>query len=229
MLKPTSEVPSVPSLDRRLRRRQETIGEILDISVSIMTEEGVNGLSLTAIASRLGVKPPSIYKYFSSRMAIYDELFLRGQREHLDVFRSAMMSHPVGLEALNAGLEASGRWALANRAVAELLFWRPVPKFVPSPEAMAFSHEMVELQRRAIDDAIARRQLGPSARADDAIDMVSTFIIGALSQAIANEPDVAWGHGRFTKQFHKIMSLLVYAFPPLASSEDAPRFDTLDE
>lgn len=229
MFEPTSEVLPTPSMDRRLRRRQDTIDEILNISVSIMTEDGVNGLSLTAIAGRLGVKPPSIYKYFSSRMAIYDELFLRGQREHLDVIRDAMTSHEAGLEALNASLEASGRWALANRAIAELLFWRPVPKFEPSPEAMSFSHEMVAIQRHAIADAIIAGQLGPSARADDAIDMVSTFIIGVLSQAIANEPELPWGEGRFTKQFPKIMSLLVNAFPPPAQTEDTRCVDASDE
>jgi AcrR family transcriptional regulator len=179
-----------------------------------MTEEGVNALNLTAIAGRLGVKPPSIYKYFPSRMAIYDELFLRGQREHLDVMRAAMAENNAGLDALNASLEASGKWALAHRAIAELLFWRPVPKFMPSDEAMSFSHEMVAIQRSAITDAVASGQLGPTAEADKAIDMVSTFIIGVLSQAFANEPELPWGEGRFTSQFSTIMSLLVAAFPP---------------
>ena len=44
-----------------------------------MTEEGVNGLSLAEVARRLGVQPPSLYKYFPSLMAVYNELFLRGQ------------------------------------------------------------------------------------------------------------------------------------------------------
>ena len=75
----SSEPAAAPPADRRARRRQETIDEILDIAVAIMSEEGVNGLSLSEVARRLGVQPPSIYKYFPSLMAIYDELFLRGQ------------------------------------------------------------------------------------------------------------------------------------------------------
>ena len=67
--------------DRRARRRQETIEEILDIAREVMTEEGVNGLSLAEVARRLGVQPPSLYKYFPSLMAIYDALFRRGQIE----------------------------------------------------------------------------------------------------------------------------------------------------
>ncbi len=210
----TSETVDARPEDRRARRRQETIDEILEIAVAIMTEEGVNGLSLSEVARRLGVKPPSIYKYFPSLMAIYDELFLRGQREHLEVMRAAMTTAEPGLEALIVSLEASGKWALANRAVAELLFWRPVPKFLPSPGAMSFSHEMVDIQRKAMVEAVAAEQLGPGADSDEAIYLVSTFIVGVLIQAFANEPDLPWGQGRFTPQFPKIMRLLVAAFPP---------------
>jgi len=215
MTRTTSSEPTAPpSADRRARRRQETIDEILDIAVAIMSEEGVNGLSLSEVARRLGVQPPSIYKYFPSLLAIYDELFLRGQRVHLDVLRDAMASADPGLDALIAGLEASGRWLLANRAVADLLFWRPVPKFEPSPEAMAISQEMVDLQRAALGDAVAARQLGPGADSDEAVFLISTLIIGVLSQAFANEPDLEWGTGRFTPLFPKLMRLLAAVYPP---------------
>ena len=154
MTKSASSDPAPsPTGHRRARRRQETLDEILDIAVAIMSEEGVNGLSLS-VARRLGVQPPSIYKYFPSLMAIYDELFLRGQSVHLEVMRTAMATAEPGLDALIAGLEASGRWLLANRAVAELMFWRPVPRFEPSPEAMAISQEMIDIQRTALADAV---------------------------------------------------------------------------
>jgi len=215
MARTTSSAPSAPlPTDRRARRRQETIDEILDIAVAIMSEEGVNGLSLSEVARRLGVQPPSIYKYFPSLMAIYDELFLRGQTMHLDVMRDAMVATDPGLDALIAGLEASGRWLLANRAVAELLFWRPVPKFEPSPTAMAISQEMVDIQRAALVNAVTAGQLGPGADSDEAVFLMSTLIIGVLSQAFANEPDLEWGTGRFTPLFPKLMRLLVAVYPP---------------
>ncbi len=210
----SSEAAATPPADRRARRRQETIDEILDIAVAIMSEEGVNGLSLSEVARRLGVQPPSIYKYFPSLMAIYDELFLRGQTVHLDVMRDAMATADPGLDALIAGLEASGRWLLANRAVAELLFWRPVPKFEPSPGAMAISQEMIDIQRATLVDAVTAGQLGTGADSDEAVFLISTLIIGVLSQAFANEPDLEWGTGRFTPLFPKLMRLLVAVYPP---------------
>jgi AcrR family transcriptional regulator len=205
--------PTTARPDRRARRRQETIREILDIARDVMTEQGVNGLSLAEVARRLGVQPPSLYKYFPSLMAIYDALFLEGQRENLDAMRAGMRDVEPGLTALIAGLEASGRWGLANRAVAELLFWRPVPSFHPSPEAFAVSTEMVELQRGALADAVAKGELGPSANDENAIYLVSTLIAGVLGQAIANEPDLPWGEGRFSPVFPRLMRLLPAAFP----------------
>ncbi|MGA2520341.1 MAG: TetR/AcrR family transcriptional regulator [Acidimicrobiales bacterium] len=207
---PESGTPERP--DRRARRRQETIAEILDIATEIIAEEGVNGLSLAEVARRLGVQPPSLYKYFPSLLAVYDELFRRGQLEHLDVMRHAMAQQAPGLDALVAGLEASGRWLLSHRAVGQLLFWRPVPSFEPSPEALAPSLEMIELQRRALADAVAAGQLGPGANEEDAVYVVSVLIAGVLSQAMANEPDLPWGEGRFTPIFPKLMRLLVAAF-----------------
>src|SRR5579862_1153342 len=87
---------SSPPSDRRARRRLETIEEILDIATEVMTEEGVNGLSLAEVARRLGVQPPSLYKYFPSLMAVYDALFLRGQVENLDEMRRAMAGSRPG-------------------------------------------------------------------------------------------------------------------------------------
>lgn len=178
-----------------------------------MTEEGVNGLSLSEVARRLGVKPPSLYKYFDSLHAIYDELFRRGQLEHLEVMRAAMAGAQPGLAALRAGLDASGRWCLENQAVAQLLFWRPVPSFQTSPEAFEPSRAMVDLQRRALADAVAAGELGPDAL-DEGVYLVSTMVTGVLSQALANEPDLPWGKGRFTPLFPKLIDVLPALYPP---------------
>ena len=213
----TVEPSGVVRSDRRARRRQQTIEEILDIAIQVMTEQGVNGLSLAEVARRLGVQPPSLYKYFPSLMAVYDALFLRGQHEHLEVMRQAMSDAEPGLEALTAGLEASGRWLLANRAVAQLLFWRPVPSFEPSADALAPSVEMIAIQRAALADAVAAGELGPRADSEEAVYLISTLIVGVSSQAMANEPDVEWGQGRFSPLFPKLMRLLVAVYPPEAS------------
>jgi AcrR family transcriptional regulator len=208
-------VPARP--DRRARRRQETIEEILDIALEVMAEDGVNGLTFSEVARRLGVQPPSLYKYFDSLMALYDQLFRRGMVTHLEVMRMAMEQAEPGLDALAAGLDASGRWLLANGPIAQLLFWRPVPRFEPSAESMAPSVEMVAIQRRALADAVAAGQLGPQADSEEALYVVSVFIAGVFGQALANEPERPWGTGRFTPLLPKLMDVLPALYPPTGS------------
>jgi AcrR family transcriptional regulator len=202
-----------PRPDRRARRRQETIEEILDIAIEVMTEDGVNGLTLAEVARRLGVQTPSLYKYFASIAAVYDALFKRAAEANVEVLRDAMARGEPGLDALTKGLEAVGRWTLQNQALAQLLFWRPVPNFEPSPEAFAPSEEFASLQQHAIADAVAAGELGPDAL-EDAGFMVAILIKGVLTQALANEPHLQWGKGRYTPVFPRLMKLLPAAYPP---------------
>src|SRR5271169_6354941 len=96
---PTLDQSPPARSDRRARRRQQTIEEILDIATDVMTQQGVNGLSLAEVARRLGVQPPSLYKYFPSLMAIYDALFLEGQHQNLEAMRGGMQGAESGLDA----------------------------------------------------------------------------------------------------------------------------------
>lgn len=212
---------AIATPDRRARRRVETIDEILAIAVQVMAEEGVNGLSLSEVARRLGVKPPSLYKYFDSLHGIYDELFRRGQIEHLATMQAAVATAPAGLAALSAGLGASGRWCLDHGALAQLLFWRPVPSFEPSPDSLAPSWDMVELQRRCIADAVAAGELGAAADSVETVELISILVIGALSQSLANEPGQPWGSGRFSPHFQRLLDLLPVLYPPTRTPTSA--------
>ena len=211
-----SAEPGRPRLDRRARRRQETIEEILDLATDVMTEHGVNGLTLAEVARRLEVQTPSLYKYFPSIGAVYDSLFMRAASQNLAALREGMALGEPGLDSLTTGLEASGRWVLENQALAQLLFWRPVPNFEPSPSAFAPSKEIASIQQQAIADAVALGQLGPDAL-EEAGYMVAILIKGVLTQAMANEPQLEWGKGRYTPIFPKLMKLLPAAYPPLAT------------
>lgn len=73
---------------------------------------------------------------------------------------------------------------------------------------------MVGLQRIALADVVAAGHLGSGADSDEALHLASILLTGVLSQALANEPDVEWGHGRFTSVFDQLMALLPAAYPP---------------
>jgi len=114
--------------------------------------------TMAGLARAMDIRPPSLYKYYPSLLAVYDALFRRGQLANLEALRDGMRGAEPGLDALASGMEATGRWAVAHPVLAQLLFWRPVPGYQPSPEAFAPALEIVALLRGALTDAAARGQ-----------------------------------------------------------------------
>jgi AcrR family transcriptional regulator len=200
--------------DRRSRRRAETLAEIRDIALDVMAEEGVAGLTLSAVARRLGIQPPSLYKYVPSRHALYDELFKLGQEGYLAAVRQAAAPHEPGLTAMGASLEAGARWVMANQVLAQLLFWRPVPGFVPSPESYAPALDIHAHFAGLIRGAVERGELHPDAAGEEGLDLAAGLIAGLISQQLANEPDVTYEQGRFTRQVPRLPAVFAAVYPP---------------
>lgn len=200
--------------DRRARRRAETLEEILGIALEVMAEEGVAGLSLSEVARRLGVRPPSLYKYFPSRHAVYDALFERGQRAYLEAVRAGAAGHEPGLAAMAAALEAGARWVMANQVLAQLMFWRPVPGFEPSERAYAPALEVHAHMTALTRAAIERGELHPDAAGEEGLALGSSLIAGLLSQQLANEPDAPFEEGRFTRWVTRLPRILAALYPP---------------
>jgi hypothetical protein len=73
---------------------------------------------------------------------------------------------------------------------------------------------MVRLQRQALADAVVAKELGPGADSDEALYVTSVFVSGVLGQAMANEPGVPWGEGRFSPLLPKLLALLATLYPP---------------
>src|SRR3954451_562230 len=189
-------------LDRRQRRRLETIEEVLDHAVQIMAEDGVAGLSLGEIARRMAIRPPSLYVYFPSKHALYDALFARGWRLLLDRMRACEEEHPPVEDDLRAIMLRLGnefvRWSLENFAYAQLLFWRPVPGYRPSEAAY---EPAVELYQQSYTRLAALKQRG-LVRADVDVEVAlrdwTVLVSGVISQQLANAPGEPFESGRFT-------------------------------
>jgi AcrR family transcriptional regulator len=210
----TAATPGTAGPDRRRRRRAQTIDEILGVAVDVMAQEGVAGLSLSEVARRMGIQPPSLYKYFPSKLALYDELFKRGAREALAVFQAAAARAEPGWAALTAGLEAIMRLGLDHQVAGQLLNWRPVPGFEPSAEAFAPSIELVAEIRRLLTAAAGRGELHPAAASEDGAALLSVLVAGVMSQQLANQPRAPWDQGRFTRLTPRVLQLFQCAYPP---------------
>jgi AcrR family transcriptional regulator len=207
------------ALDRRHRRRLETIEEVLDHAVDIMAEEGVAGLSLGEIARRMGIRPPSLYVYFPSKHALYDALFQRGWELVLDDMRTYDADETTTegdlAEILTRFGQRFARWSVEHAAYAQLLFWRPVPGFHPSEQAYEPAVQTYELGRRRWQDLHERGLLRPDADVEMVHRQWTVVISGVISQQLSNAPDESFDRGSFTSQIPSLANMFAahYANP----------------
>ncbi|MEU4604391.1 TetR/AcrR family transcriptional regulator [Kribbella sp. NPDC023972] len=207
---------STTGLDRRTRRRQETIEEILEVAIALMETEGVAALSLSAVARRLGMQPPSLYQYFPSKMAIYDALFQRGNEQLRDAYRSAYEAADTD-DPLELGLIAATafcRWCLEHQVYSQLLFWRTIPGFEPSPEAFAPAAESMQELRDHLQLMVDAGHLRPEVAGEEGVALYTSLIAGLLSQQIANEPDASFEEGRFIRLLPVVLEMFYQRYAP---------------
>jgi AcrR family transcriptional regulator len=186
--------------------------EALDHAVDLMTEEGVGALSVSEVARRMGIRGPSLYKYFPSRFAMYDALFARGLAAEAAAVRHAATSAAPGVDQLRTGGAALVRWAVDNPALAQLLHWRPVPGFAPTPETFALSRQDNAAARTVFAEAVRLGQLRPEADSDDTLRLWTVVLSGLMSQQLANEPGVPFDQGRFSRLTGATIEMFLSAY-----------------
>jgi AcrR family transcriptional regulator len=188
--------------------------EALDHAVALMGSEGVGALSVSEVARRMGIRGPSLYKYFPSRHAFYDALFARGLAEELAAIGAAVEGLPRGVPRIRAGGAASVAWAVENPALAQLLHWRPVPGFEPSPETFAPSVGDMADVRAEFAEAVGLGQLTPAADSADAVRLYTVVLSGLISQQLANQPGVPYAEGVFSRLTDTAIDQFLSAYAP---------------
>jgi len=207
----------VARVDRRVRRRRETIEEVLDVALAVMAEHGVAGLSLGEVARRMGIRPPSLYVYFDSKNALYDAIFARGWRELL----RAMEALYVQLEEttdLPAYLLTVGqtfvRWGVEHPAYAQLMLWRPVPSYQPSAEAYAPAVEVLARGHAIFAHLRERGLFRPEADVDELLRAWTVLTSGVFTQQMANAPDQPFETGTFTATMPELVAMYLAHYRP---------------
>jgi AcrR family transcriptional regulator len=188
--------------------------EALDHAVAIMSESGVGALTVSEVARRTGMRGPSLYKYFPSLHAMYDALFARGLLAQQASFYPALERLPRGVPRMRAAAVGVVRWAVENPALAQLLHWRPVPGFEPSPETYAISVRDMEFARDELAEAVRLGQLRPEADTEDVLRLYTVFMSGVITQQLANEPGAGYEDGAFSRLTGSAIDLFLSAYRP---------------
>ena len=170
-----------PKRDRKAERREATRREIVDAAWAAARELGLAQITLRDVAERVGMRAPSLYSHLDSKSAIYDAMFAQAWSECLEVFLSSDADCPPDRRAaVRHYARTYFDFAVADPVRNQLMNQRPVPGFVPSPEAYAPAVEALEVLRTRM------AQHGITAQED--IDLYVALVGGLADSQLANDP-----------------------------------------
>lgn len=216
--------------DRRRRSREEMVGAILKAARTIMREEGVAALNMHEVGRRVGLRTQSVYYYFPSKAALYDALFLLGNRIFHEQQVRLLQQQTDPWTTIRAAMEAYMTFAQQHPELWQLVFERPVPGFVPSEESMEESRRVLESGVRVIKEAIESGQMAPGLPPARATDFLSAMMHGLTAAHMANEPDLPPGSGRFGSLVPAAVEFLQKAWAPgqpkRGTASDEPNSDS---
>jgi AcrR family transcriptional regulator len=176
------------------RRREAKTAAIVAEAWALAAEHGIGGVSLHALAKAVGMRQPSLYAYFDSKLALYDAMFADGNRQLRD--RLEALELPAAPRAaVKVFVRAFLDFALADAARSELLFHRPIPGFAPSPEA----YQDAEATLSRVGELLAAA--GMTDPAD--VDCFVAMIAGILDTQSSNDP----GGERWTRHLDRLVDL----------------------
>ncbi len=206
-------------LDRRHRRRLETIEEIIDVSIEVMTESGVGGLSLGEVARRMGMRTPSLYVYFDSKNAVYDAIFARGWRAVHETMTPAYdgvhTTDDLPLFFLDCARLFVG-WMLEHPVQAQLMCWRPVPGYEPSAAAYEPAVEVLAAAQTSFEQLRDRGLFRADADVELLLRTWTVLTSGVMTQQLANAPDAPFDEGTFTATLPDLVSMFLTQYGPPA-------------
>ena len=181
-------------IDRVSLRRETRVASIVATAWELARVNGIAGVSLHALAREVGIRQPSLYAYFDSKMAMYDAMFADGNRQLLERF-DALELDDDPRAALRTFMGAFIDFALEDPARCALLLQRPIPGFEPSAGSYAIAEQVLS---RAVDLLQAAGLENP---AD--VDCFVAMIAGLIDAQISNDP----GGDRWTRHLDRLIDM----------------------
>ncbi|CAH0215161.1 Tetracycline repressor protein class B from transposon Tn10 [Plantibacter cousiniae] len=136
---------------------------VVDEAAELADEVGLEGLTLAALAERLGVRQPSLYKHLDSLAGLRRSISLQAKGELGDVLLRAAVGRS-GADAITVMAGAYREWALEHPARYTAAQWIAGPE---DEEDTAASLGAIQV----ISDVLTAYEL----RGDDAIDAIRAF------------------------------------------------------
>lgn len=200
----------VPS-DRRRERHLHTRTRILNQAWRLSRDRGLTGWSLRDLADSVGMRTPSLYVYFDSRVALYDAMFADGYNAFLTRIRTTSTDGEPA-EVLHRAAHLSFDFLVEDPARFQLLFLRTIPGFIPS----APSYELAQAVIGSLTKILNAAGMGTAQQ----VDLWTALFTGLASQQISNDPGGDRWHSLVDTAVDLLINQDTSATTPIRKSED---------
>jgi len=202
----------MPPKDRRLREREETRAKIIDAAREMFATDGVDAVTMRAIANRIEYTPTAIYHHFRDKQALLQELCARDYGSLAKTFvRVGRIADPVerlrriGLGYLDFALEHPShyRFMFMTRKPDGFSSGVELQRGNPEEDAYAF------LRDTMAEGILAGRFRPEFSDAEELAQIMWSGVHGVISLHLAKDNDV-WVDWRDTRAtVRKMIEVLI--------------------
>nr|WP_255426668.1 TetR/AcrR family transcriptional regulator [Pseudonocardia sp. C8] len=185
----------------------------MDAAWAVAREQGIAAVTLREVATRVGMRPPSLYSHFDSKHAIYDAMFGQAWQDFDDSVAAVELPDDPRA-ALHTLTRHYVTFSLEDLARHQLMDQRVIPDFTPTPENYAPAVRALERVRRALEQITGGLD-------DDDMDLIVVVTGGLVGAQWQNDP----GGTRYVRQLDRIVDLLAdeLDLPTTRPSEETRR------
>jgi AcrR family transcriptional regulator len=190
-------VSALPNRDRKAERREATRREIVEAAWDVAHDEGLENVTLRAVAERVGMRSPSLYTHFESKNAIYDAMFAQAWSDYLELVHDMDAQLPAApRKALLFMLQTFVDYCAGDLVRFQIMNQRVLHDFTPSETAYAPSAQVMD------DFRVRLARLG--VRRDEDVDLITATVGGLIDNRFANDP----GGDRYIRQLPRAIDML---------------------
>lgn len=163
--------------------REARIRGVLDAALDVFLERGFGAARLDEVAARAGVAKGTLYLYFASKEALFEELVRSFLASPFQAAGEAMLTQDIPAEAMLRGLLAFARTeilATRRKDIARLV----ISEAGRFPDLAAFYHREVVSRGMAVIRAIVERGIAKGEFTSDAAARFPQLVAAPLLVAI---------------------------------------------
>ncbi len=152
--------------------------EILQESIKLIADKGIQGLTIKNLANSIGVTEPAIYRHFKNKQSILIGILSLFKNNKEDFFKYFQIDETNPLEQLKTLFEIRFKFFSNNRAIASVIFSEEL--FRNDPLLSKTVYEIMKENQKILLPIIKAGQKVGVIKKDVTADQIAFIIIGTI-------------------------------------------------